>query len=171
MWIDSTPCERRIAQSGIASSPGALTAPLPGRYIPGMEDALIIGKKHLLVVGDRLLVSPTSSGERTHTGLYLPDSAADGKHISGGWVEAVGPGYPVSISGAGDEEPWKPAPAARQRYIALQAKKGDYVMYIRSSAFELNLEGKKYFVVPYSSVLVLLREDWETPGLDREEPL
>ncbi len=136
-----------------------------------MEDSIIIGKKHLLVVGDRLLVSPMSAGERTHTGLYLPDSAAEGKKVSGGWVEAVGPGYPVSTSNGVDEEPWKPNQAARPRYIPLQARKGDFAMYVRSSAFELTLEGKKFFVVPYSAVLAVLREDWETPALDHEEPV
>jgi co-chaperonin GroES (HSP10) len=136
-----------------------------------IDDAVIIGKKHLLVVGDRLLVSPMSAGERTHTGLYLPDSAAEGKKVSGGWVEAVGPGYPVSSSSGFDEEPWKQGSGTRLQYIPLQARKGDFAMYVRSSAFELSLEGKKFFVVPYSAVLALLREDWETPELDREEPI
>ncbi|MDM7993169.1 MAG: co-chaperone GroES family protein [Candidatus Fermentibacter sp.] len=136
-----------------------------------MEDSVIIGKKHLLVLGDRLLVSPMSAGERTHTGLYLPDSAVEGKKVSGGWVEAVGPGYPVSATPGSEEEPWKQPQAIKPQYIPLQARKGDFAMYVRSSAFELTLEGKKYFVVPYSAVLALLREDWETPELDREDPV
>lgn len=136
-----------------------------------MEDSIILGKKHLLVVGDRILVSPMSAGERTHTGLYLPDSAAEGKKVSGGWVEAVGPGYPVSSSSGIEEEPWKQGGGVRLQFIPLQARKGDFAMYVRNSAFELALEGKKFFVVPYSAVLALLREDWETPELDKEEPI
>jgi len=133
-----------------------------------MEDSVIIGKKHLVIVGDRLLVSPMSAGERTHTGLYLPDSAVEGKKVSGGWVEAVGPGYPVSIASP-EEEPWRQGPPAKPQFIPLQARKGDYAMYVRNSAFELTLEGKKFFVVPYSAVLALLREEWEPPELDRED--
>jgi len=131
-----------------------------------LDDWVPLGNKHLFVVGDRLLVTPLNSAERTSTGLYIPDSAADGKRISGGWVEAVGPGYPVPSSQMLDDEPWKPVAQPRPQFIPLQARKGDYVMYVRSSAFELSLEGKKFFVVPYASVLVLLREDWQAPALD-----
>ena len=60
-------------------------------------------------------------------------------------------------------------PPAKPQFIPLQARKGDYAMYVRNSAFELTLEGKKFFVVPYSAVLALLREEWEPPELDRED--
>lgn len=136
-----------------------------------MDDSLFIGRKRLMVTGDKLLVSPLQEGERTHTGLYLPDSAVDGKKVAGGWVEAVGPGYPVASASSVEEEPWKPVPARREQYIPLPAAKGDYAMYVRSSAFELALEGRKYFVVPFSAVLALLREDWPAPipGAEHEE--
>ena len=140
-----------------------------GRMPEHLDDWVPVGKKHLFVVGDRLLVSPLSSTERTSTGLYIPDSAVDSKRISGGWVEAVGPGYPMAPPMGFDDEPWKPPAEPRLQFIPLQARKGDYVMYVRSSAYELSIEGKKLFVVPYSSVLVLLREDWEAPDLASPE--
>ncbi len=137
-----------------------------------MDDSKYVGKKRLIVTGDRLLVSPLSPSERTHSGLYLPDSAIDGKKISNGWVEAVGPGYPVPGTFNADSEPWKQTTREEQRYFPLQAAKGDFILYVKNSAYEINLEGKKYFVVPNSAVLVLLREDdWEAsmlPSSDKE---
>ena len=132
-----------------------------------MDDSKYVGNKRLIVAGDRLLVSPLSASERTHTGLYLPDSAIDGKQVTSGWVEAIGPGYPVPRVVASDEEPWKQNSTREERqYFPLQAEKGDFVLYVRNTAYEVNLEGKKYFVVPNSAVLVLLREDdWDTAAL------
>ena len=137
-----------------------------------MDDSKYVGKKRLIVTGDRLLVSPLSASERTHTGLYLPDSAIDGKQISSGWVEAIGPGYPVPAASDPSAEPWKQNNGREERrYFPLQAEKGDFVLYVKNAAYEVNLEGKKYFVVPNSAVLVLLREDdWDTAALpDQDE--
>lgn len=127
--------------------------------------------KEIIVVGDRLLVSPSHAGERTDSGLYLPDSAANGKQISGGWVEAVGPGYPVPKPvDPSLEEPWKQSDHQEVQYFPLQARKGDYVMYIRKAAYEMRFESKKYFIVPNSAVLVLLRDQWKHPGDIIDQP-
>ena len=123
-----------------------------------MDDSCIIGSKHVMVSGDRVLVSPASPEERTRSGLYIPESAVDGRRVSGGWVEAVGPGYPIASPG-GSDEPWKPS-SEPVRYIPLQAAKGDFVLYVAKSAWEIRLEEKKYFVVPNSAVLLILREEW-----------
>ncbi|MGM0627962.1 MAG: hypothetical protein ACQETZ_07380, partial [Candidatus Fermentibacterota bacterium] len=47
-----------------------------------MDDSCVIGKKQVIVSGDRVLVSPASPEERTRSGLYLPESAADGRRVS-----------------------------------------------------------------------------------------
>jgi chaperonin GroES len=52
-------------------------------------------KKKLIVVGDRLLVRPEEGEERTHAGLYLPQTATAARQAGGGWVVSVGPGVPV----------------------------------------------------------------------------
>ncbi len=124
-----------------------------------MDDSCVIGKKQVIVSGDRVLVSPASPEERTRSGLYLPESAVDGRRVSGGWVEAVGPGYPVASS-TESAEPWKSS-AEPVRYIPLQACKGDFVLYVSKSAWEIRLEGEKHFVVPNSAVLLILREEWQ----------
>ena len=128
-------------------------------------------RKRLIVIGDRVLIRPDDGIDRTAVGLYLPQTVLDKDAVQSGIVAATGPGLALPDPGGSDEEPWKQPQAIKPQYIPLQARKGDFAMYVRSSAFELTLEGKKYFVVPYSAVLALLREDWETPELDREDPV
>ena len=41
-------------------------------------------KKRLIVVGDRVLVSPEEGEERTRVGLYLPPTAVDKREVQGG---------------------------------------------------------------------------------------
>ncbi len=119
---------------------------------------MYIGDRQLIVTGDRVLVSPPTPGMRTDSGLYLPDSAQDSRKVSGGWVEAVGPGYPLAPgSEPSDSEPWKPVKASEVRFMPLQVEKGDFVLYVMNSAFEIQIEGAKYYVVPNHSILAILR--------------
>ncbi len=130
-----------------------------------MSGSMYIGDKQFIVTGDRVLVSPPTPGMRTDSGLYLPDSAQESRKVSGGWVEAVGPGYPLAPgSDPSDSEPWKPVKASEIRFMPLQVEKGDFVLYVLSAAFEIQLEGSRYFVVPNGSILAILRNplDLET---------
>jgi hypothetical protein len=36
-------------------------------------------------------------------------------------------------------------------------EKGDFVLYVKTAAWEIRLDSGVFFVVPYSSVLVILR--------------
>ncbi len=132
-----------------------------------MSGSMYIGDKQLIVTGDRVLVSPPTAGMRTDSGLYLPDSAQDSRKVSGGWVEAVGPGYPLAPGyDQSDSEPWKPVKASEVRFMPLQVEKGDFVLYVLNSSFEIQLEGSKYYVVPNHSILAILRNtlDINNPG-------
>ncbi|MCD4708013.1 MAG: co-chaperone GroES family protein [Candidatus Sabulitectum sp.] len=122
-----------------------------------MADSIFIGAKQLIVTGDRILVSPPVAGERTDSGLFVPDSAVDKRKVMSGWVEAVGPGYPIPDAGNSSEEPWKSSETPAIKHYPLQVEKGDYVLYVKNAAWEIRLETGKFFVVPYSSVLVILR--------------
>jgi len=126
-----------------------------------MPDSIFIGDKQLIVAGDRILVSPPVAGERTDSGLYVPDSAVDKRKVMAGWVEAVGPGYPVPDPGGSSDEPWKTSDLPAVKHYPLQVEKGDYVLYVKSAAWEIRLDTGKFFVVPYSSVLVILRTPLE----------
>ncbi|MCX7661353.1 MAG: co-chaperone GroES, partial [Candidatus Omnitrophica bacterium] len=54
-------------------------------------------------------------------------------------------------------EPWQ-APRIERKYFPLQAKEGDYCIFLRKQAVEIEYEGKKYVVVPHHAILVLLRD-------------
>lgn len=112
--------------------------------------------KELIVVGDRVLVSPEGGEERTQVGLYLPQTAIDARAVQGGRIVALGPGIPVAQPEDGIEEPWKrqrPEP----RYMPMQATVGDYALFFRRAAVDITFEGKRYFVVPHDAILVLVR--------------
>lgn len=122
-----------------------------------MADSIFIGDKRLIVTGDRILVSPPVAGERTDSGLYVPDSAVDKRKVMSGWVEAVGPGYPIPEAANPSGEPWQSSTTPSIKHYPLQVEKGDYVLYVKSAGWEIGLDTGKFYVVPYSSVLVILR--------------
>jgi co-chaperonin GroES (HSP10) len=122
-------------------------------------------KKRLIVVGDRVLISPEEGEDRSKVGLYLPATAVDRQAVQGGTVMATGPGTAVSAPTELDEEPWKIG-AAEPKYMPLQARIGDYAIFFRKAAVEITFEGTRYLVVPQAAILTLVREeDEEDPGL------
>jgi len=112
-------------------------------------------RKELIITGDRVLIRPDDSHGRTESGLYLPDGVKEKEKANGGTVVKTGPGYLLSEPGSGDY-PWQSA-ETRFRYIPLDAQEGDYAIYLRNDAVEIDYEGKKYLIVPYRSILGLVR--------------
>jgi len=94
--------------------------------------------KRLIVVGDRVLISPEEGEERTNVGLYLPPTALESRQVQ-------------------DDEPWK-IHGPDVKYLPMQAQVGDYALFFRKAAVEITFEGKKYLVVPQAAILVLVRE-------------
>ncbi|MFO1051823.1 MAG: co-chaperone GroES family protein [Planctomycetota bacterium] len=114
-----------------------------------------IGSKHLLVVGDRILVEPEEGEVRTKVGLLLPPGVKEKEDVRGGRVVALGPG--IQLPPPQDEaEPWK-EPARTARYMPMQVEVGDYALFFRKAAIEISFEERRYLVVPYSALLVLVR--------------
>jgi co-chaperonin GroES (HSP10) len=115
-------------------------------------------RKRLIVVGDRVLISPEEGEERSKVGLYLPATAVDAQQVQGGRVIATGPGTPVGAPTELDSEPWK-IRGAEPRYLPVQAQVGDYALFFRRAAVEITFEGTKYLVVPQAAILTLVREE------------
>lgn len=109
-----------------------------------------------IVVGDRVLVRATEESQRTASGLYLPPGISEKDKIQSGYVIKVGPGYPTGTSI--DDEPWKESKDS-VKYIPLQAKEGDLVIFLRKEAFEIEFEKEKLLIVPQSALLLLIRDD------------
>jgi len=113
-------------------------------------------RKELIIVGDRVLIEPDEGHDRTDTGLYLPQGVKEKEKVQSGKIVKTGPGYPVPDPQALEAEPWQ-TPEFKDKYFPLQAKEGDYCIFLRNSGIEIEFEQKKYIVVPHSAILVLLR--------------
>ena len=57
-----------------------------------------------------------------------------------------------------DDENWK-KDKEKVKYIPLQAKEGDLALYLQKQAIEIEFDQQKYFLVPQSAILLLLRDD------------
>jgi chaperonin GroES len=113
--------------------------------------------KRLIVVGDRVLITPEQGEERTNVGLYLPATAVESRQVQGGRIVATGPGTPFSEPASMDEEPWK-IRSPEVHYVPMQAEVGDYALFFRKASVELTFETKTYLVVPQAAILVLVRD-------------
>ncbi|MDA8175054.1 MAG: co-chaperone GroES family protein [Nitrospiraceae bacterium] len=115
--------------------------------------------KNLIMTGDRVLIEPDEDSEKSAAGLYLPPNVKEKERARGGKVIRTGPGYPIPESGAFDE-PWtqKRRPP---RYFPIEASEGDYAIYLKSEAVDIEFENKKYVIVPYSSILALVRTEFQ----------
>lgn len=110
----------------------------------------------LIVVGDKLLIKPADDEEQTKSGLFLPPGVTEKEKVQKGIVLKAGPGYPIPA--IDEDEPWKEN-RGNVRYIPLQARERDTVLYLRKDAFEIEYEGDKLLIIPQSAVLLIERED------------
>ncbi|HLX11337.1 MAG TPA: co-chaperone GroES family protein [Bacteroidota bacterium] len=115
--------------------------------------------KEIIVVGDRALIQPDSDKERTTHGLYLPPTVREKDKVNGGYIVKVGPGFPIPNPHFIDQEPWSTSSKDPVKYIPLQAEAGDYALFLRDQAIEIEFNSKKYLIVSQSAILVLVRSD------------
>ena len=111
------------------------------------------------VIGDRILIKPTTAESRTKSGLLLPPGIEEKENILSGYVIKVGPGYPIPNIEA--DEPWKPA-SDTIKYIPLQIQVGDLAIFLQKQAYEIQFISQKYYVLSQSSVLMVIRDDFES---------
>jgi co-chaperonin GroES (HSP10) len=115
-------------------------------------------RKQVVVIGDRILLQLDEEGDRMKSGLYLPPSVREKEKVAMGRVVKVGPGYPIPNPNYTEDEPWS-QPKDPMRYIPLQAKEGDYALFLREQGIEVEFEEKKFLIVPQSAVLMLVRDE------------
>ena len=89
-------------------------------------------------LGDRVVVEPIEQEEVTAGGIVLPETAKEKPQQ--GNVMAVGPG--------GRDEDGK--------YISLDVKVGDKVLYAKYSGTEFKLDGKKLLILRESDLLAIV---------------
>jgi len=116
-------------------------------------------KRNLIVVGDRVLIDPDERMNKTTSGLYLPATVKEKEKVMGGHIVKTGPGYPVHDPNVIVEEPWSSQKKLEMKYVPLQAAEGDYALFLKDAAVEIEFEGKKYLIVPHSAIVALVRTE------------
>ena len=86
-------------------------------------------------MGDRLVVKPLQSEEKTKSGIYLPDTAKEKPQE--GNVIAVGPGRMT------DEG----------KRIAPDVEVGDIVLYTKYGGSEIKIDGEEFIIMRESDIL------------------
>ena len=112
--------------------------------------------KKLIIIGDRVLISPSRPNDRTDSGLYLPPGVQEKERVQQGYIIKIGPGYAIPMPT--EDEPWK-TKEEQVKYLPLQAREGDLAIFLLSGATEVMYEGDRYFIVPQSAILMLEREE------------
>ena len=82
----------------------------------------------IIVVGDRVLIKPSDTVDRTRSGLYLPAGYQDKEKVQSGYILKCGPGYPLPSMDDGDS--WKPSDNG-PRYLPLQVQPGDLALFLQ----------------------------------------
>ena len=82
-------------------------------------------KKEIYIIGDRVLISPDSSKDKTESGLYLPQGISEKERIQSGYIVKIGPGYVMPQQDP--SEPWF-TKQNEVKYIPLQVRIGDYAI-------------------------------------------
>lgn len=113
--------------------------------------------REVIVVGDKVLIKPEEENAKTPSGLYLPQGVASKEIVAGGYIVNIGPGYPTAENNP-DGEPWLHAPRPEMRYVPLQARTGDYALFLRRDSIEVEIDGSTYVIVGHSSILLLIRD-------------
>jgi chaperonin GroES len=89
-------------------------------------------------LGDRLLVKPNESEEKTKSGIVLPDSAKEKPQE--GLVISTG-------EGARDDKGVR---------IAMDVKVGDTVLYSKYAGTEVKIDGKEHLIIRENDVLAII---------------
>jgi chaperonin GroES len=110
----------------------------------------------VIMAGDHLLIQPTSLHEKTKSGLYLPPTVIENERIQQGYVVKTGPGYPIPALHDTDE-PWKAKEEAR--YLPLQAKTGDLVVFMMNGTHEIFFNNQKYYIISNAAILLIVRDE------------
>ena len=83
-----------------------------------------------------------------------------------GRIVAAGPGIPLPDPGSMEDEPWKTLESS-SRHVPMQARVGDYAIFLRKASVEIKFEGRTYLIVPQGAILLL---DRNPPERLPEEP-
>jgi chaperonin GroES len=115
-------------------------------------------KREVIVVGDKVLIKPEEETAKTPSGLFLPQGVREKEAVGGGYVVNVGPGYPAVVPPT-DAEPWsRGSQSSEMKYVPLQARKGDFAVYLRNAAVDVEFDEMGYVIISHANILLLIRD-------------
>ena len=94
---------------------------------------------NLKPLGDRVIIKPVPSEERTKGGVILPDSAKEKPQK--GEIVSVGKGK-IADNG---------------KVIEMDVKVGDKVLYGKYAGTEIKFEGENYLIVKETEILAIIK--------------
>ncbi|MBD3377078.1 co-chaperone GroES [candidate division KSB1 bacterium] len=115
------------------------------------------GNQQVLVIGDRVLIVPDVGEDRSNVGLYLPKWAVERESIQAGRIVEIGHGASLPSPSDIEDEPWKKHEQS-EKTTKMQARIGDYTLFLRKAAVEVRLDNESYLIVPYSALLIVVRD-------------
>ena len=118
--------------------------------------------RQVIVVGDKVLIKPEEEASKTPSGLLLPQGVSTKEAVLGGYIVNVGPGYPTAET-TGNAEPWLHGQRSDIRFVPLQARNGDFALFLRRDSVEVEIDGNPYVIVPHASILLLIRDPSPLP--------
>jgi chaperonin GroES len=100
------------------------------------------GKVKIMPLGDRILVRPfdEEEGEKTASGIYIPESAQKEGKFKKGEVVATGDGWYQD----GD-------------LIPLRVKVGDTILFPTYVGDEIEVDGKEYVIIKEDNILAIIK--------------
>ena len=113
--------------------------------------------RKVIMLGDKVLVRPAEGSQQTRSGLYLPPTVEEKEDIHSGQVVRVGPGFPIPAL-TDEDEPWKEKKEA-VKYVPLQVREADQVLYLKRNGFDVEIDGEKFVILSQSSLLMIIRND------------
>ena len=112
----------------------------------------------VMLIGDHLLIKPTTPKQRTESGLFLPQGMHKKDDLRTGYVIKTGPGYPIPVVQE-DDEPWKDK-KENVKYVPLQPKAGDLAVYMQGGVHEITFNGESYVIASHRAILMVVRDEW-----------
>ncbi|MDO8640103.1 MAG: hypothetical protein Q7R33_01005 [Nitrosarchaeum sp.] len=102
------------------------------------------------VIGSRVIIKPVKQ-EKTHGGIILPGNVAE--RVGVGFVVKVGPGFMIPDFKQVSLDEWAKQQEDTAKYLPLQVKVGDFVIYMLEPAIEVKIDGEDYVILQHDAIL------------------
>lgn len=113
-------------------------------------------KPSINLIGDRVLIK-AQDVSKSKGGIILPATTADKMETLTGIVVKVGPGF-LSSHQQENVDDWMKSSMNEIKYVPLDVKENDFVIFFQKAAQEILIDGEKYFVAPQAAILIYDRD-------------